>query len=71
MKLFYKGELCDETITNNLMFSMLILSFLYAMFLKIYNVIIVAWEELKVEGKLRDTTPEEILKDRYFYFYTY
>ena len=71
MKLFYKGELCSETSTNNILFYILFASYLYAIFLKLYNIIMVYWEDVKVEAKYKDTTVEEIIRERYFYFYVY
>ena len=71
MKLFYKGELCSETTTNNIIFYIIFGSYVYALFLKVVNTTTVYWEGIKVEAKVKDTTVEEITRERYFYFYVY
>ena len=41
MELFYKGELCSEMTTNRFVFTSILCSYLYAVGLKIYNVVVV------------------------------
>ena len=71
MKLFYKGELCSEATTNNIIFYIIFLSYVYALFLKLINTKTAHWEGIKVEAKYKDSTIEEITRERYFYFYIY
>ena len=68
--LFYKGELCNLIDTNNLDFVMILIAYILAVILKMINKNNKFQHEVRVLAKIKEMKVEEVIKLKYFQFYT-